>query len=212
MKRTLEDVMETNKTGSGDKFLDVAAYILALILFAKTADVLGYFSPDWLNGIFGFDISFFYGMVNAFLVEGAALALHFSHRAKMSKTAQMVKWVLVGISAVCQVLDGYIATGNVANMTDTLKLTLQVGVPLIPILVFVMLILIGQLPEDGKAQKPFKGLKNMLPDPKKFWYGDGYTASANVSYASDTEQEVLANPDESVGKTANPSKGKVRAK
>jgi hypothetical protein len=200
--------MDKQKTGSGDRFLDIAAYILALILFAKTADVMGYFSPEWLNGIFGFDVGFLYGIVNATLVEGAALALHFNHRAILSKSAQIVKWVLVGISAVCQILDGYISTGNVAAMTDTLKLTLQVGVPLIPIAVFVMIILIGKLPDDDGAQAKFKGLKNLLPNIGKIWNGDDYAPSATVEFAKDVPQEALAK--KSVGKkSANPTKGKV---
>lgn len=175
--------------GTGDKFLDIAAYILAILLFAKTADVMGYFSPDWLNGIFGLDVSFVYGIVNAFLVEGLALALHFNRRAVLSPTAQFVKWVLVAISAACQVLDGYIATGNAAQMSDTLKFSLQVGVPLIPIAVFVMLILIGQLPDDGKQKAPFVGLKNI---PSKFkWIWDG--EQPNAAGTSGLEPESNGN-------------------
>jgi hypothetical protein len=189
----MEDKAMNRRTGSGDKFLDIAAYILAILLFAKTADVMGYFSPEWLNGIFGLDVSFFYGITCAFLVEGMALALHFNSRARLSGTAQGVKWVLVAISAVCQVLDGYLATGNAAQMSDTLKLTLQVGVPLIPIGVFIMLIMIGHLPDDGGSKAPFIGLKNVPGKFKWIWEG-GNSANSNPSMetiAQEVEQAEL---------------------
>ena len=184
--------MENKKTGSGDKFLDIAAYVLAILLFVKTADVMGYFSPDWLNGIFGLDVSFVYGVVNASLVEGMALALHFNHKAILSPAAQIVKWILVGISATCQVLDGYLSTGNAAQMSDTLKLTLQVGVPLIPIGVFVMLFLIGKLPDDGSVRQ-WKGVKNLVkPAWERFLNGDDYVESASNSFAQTVDEPQLA--------------------
>lgn len=200
-----------NKTGSGDKFLDVAAYALAILLFVKTADVMGYFSPAWLNAVVGFDVSFLYGIVNAFLVEGMALALHFNHRAILSPMTQIVKWILVGISAACQVLDGYIATGNAAGMTDTMKFAFQIGVPLIPIAVFVMLFLIGKLPDDGSKKAPFRGIKNMLPNLDKIWNGEHYVAPAPAlqTFASEEEQPELEEDEQSSGGD-EPKQAKLR--
>ena len=150
------------KAGSGDGMLDVAAYILAGILFLKTADVLSIFSPTILTEVIGYDMAFLYGATCAFLVEGAALALHFNHRAKLSPVAQIVKWVLLAISGLCQVFDGYVVTGNVASMSDTLRFAFSVGVPLIPIAVLMMLFAIGQLPEDNSSKSEWKGLKNIV--------------------------------------------------
>jgi|GEM_PF-4100026 len=157
--------MNGTKIGSGDKVLDWVAFIAALILFAKTADLLSYFSPAILSDILGFDVSLIYGSICAALVEGLALALHFNRRATLSSTAQVVKWILIAISGVCQVFDGFITTDSVAQMSDTMKAGLSYGVPLIPLLIMVMVFGIGQLPEvdvaQGSHKKPFIGLKGM---------------------------------------------------
>ena len=152
--------------GSGDKILDWGVIIGALLLFAKTADVLSYFSPAILNDIIGFDVSLIYGIICALLVEGLALALHFNRRAALSSTANVVKWVLIGISGICQVFDGFITTGSVAQMSDTMKAGLSYGVPLIPLLITVMIFGIGHLPElnglDQRPKRPFVGLRPMM--------------------------------------------------
>src|SRR5262245_46921777 len=116
--------MNSSKLGSGDKVLDWGVVVAALILFAKTADVLSFFSPAILNDILGFDVSLIYGIVCATLVEGLALALHFNRRAALSSSAQVVMWVLVAISGLCQVYDGFITTGSMAQMSDTMKAVL----------------------------------------------------------------------------------------
>lgn len=163
----------TKKSGSGDKMLDWVVILSALILYAKTADVLSFFSPTILNDILGFDVSFVYGMVTAALVEGLALTLHFNKRAKLSSAAQIVKWIALGISGLCQVFDGFITTETTANMSETLKFALAYGVPLIPLLIVVMVFSIGHLPEDDEV-RPFKGLKNILvPNFSRFWNGEG---------------------------------------
>lgn len=214
-----------NKTnnGSGDKWLDFAAYVLAAILFLKTADVLSYFAPQILNSILGFDVSFVYGSVCAVLVEGAALALHFNGRAVRSSAAQIVKWILLGISGACQVFDGFITAGNVAQMSDTLKFGLSYGVPLIPLAVLVMLFTIGKLPEDGTPPKQWKGLRNIVrPAWDKLINGESVgNLTETVALAKDVPQVDEVEEVESVGKTSktnrsvgkkpNPTQGKDAA-
>lgn len=217
-----------NKTnnGSGDKWLDFAAYVLAAILFLKTADVLSYFAPQILNSILGFDVSFLYGSVCAVLVEGAALALHFNSRAERSSAAKIVKWILLGISGACQVFDGFITAGNVAQMSDTLKFGLSYGVPLIPLAVLVMLFTIGKLPEDGTPPKQWKGLRNIVrPAWDKLMNGESVGNLTNLTeavalakLAKDVPQveevesvgRISKTSKRSVGKT-NPTQGKDAA-
>lgn len=167
------------KTGSGDKVLDWGVIIAAAVLFPKTADILSYFSPQILNEIFGFDFSLIYGVVNALLVEGLALALHFNKRASLSGTAQTVKWTLLAISGVCQVFDGFVVTDTLAAQSDTMKAVLSYGVPLIPLLIMIMVFGIGHLPEIGEdgevvvePKKPFKGVKRIV---KGLWEGEENT-------------------------------------
>ena len=157
--------MNHSKTGSGDKVLDWGVIIAAVILFFRTADILSYFSPQILNDILGFDVSLIYGTVCAGLVEGLALAIHFNRRARLSGTAQTVKWVLLSISGVCQVFDGFVVTNTLAQQSDTMKAVFSYGVPLIPLAIMVMVFGIGELPELEEANRvqkePFIGVKGM---------------------------------------------------
>lgn len=156
-----------------DGFLNAAVVGAAIILFARTADVLSYFSPSILNDIIGSDISLLYGIVTAVMVEGVALALHFNRRAARSTSAQWVKWSLLAISGACQVFDGYIITDSLASQTETIKLVFQIGVPLIPLLIVVMIFWVGKLPEDNEPRKKFVGLKNIPAQFSWIWNGEG---------------------------------------
>jgi hypothetical protein len=188
--------MNTNKhNGSGDKILDWTVIVAAIILFFKTAEVMSYFAPAILSQIVGMDVSWLSGIVNALMVEGPALAIHFNRRARLSSTAQVVKWVLLAISGACQIFAGYLSTGNEANMSEPLKFGLQFGVPLIPIFVMVLLFAIGQLPDDGQPA-PRIGLKHRLPDWNRIWNGDpvdvpaGTKERANHQKNDDAELEA----------------------
>jgi hypothetical protein len=152
-----------NKNGSGDTVLDWTVIGMAIILFFRTADILSYFSPPILNDIFGFDVSLIYGSVCASAVEGVALALHFNRRARFYSPAIVVKWILLGISGICQVFDGFVITDTLSQQTDTMKAAFSYGVPLIPLFILIMIFQIGHLPElDGTHErKPFIGLKAM---------------------------------------------------
>ena len=74
-------------TGTGNNILNWGVVIAAVMLFFKTADLFAYFAPTNLNDFFGWDVSIYYGIVCALLVEGLALALHFDHKARASGTA-----------------------------------------------------------------------------------------------------------------------------
>jgi hypothetical protein len=148
-------MMDSIKVGSGDRILDWGVIVAAIILFAKTADVLSYFAPVLLSEILGFEAGILYGMICAVLVEGLALALHFNPRAALSSTAQIVKWLLLGISGICQIFDGFITTDSVAQMSETLKAVLSYGVPLIPLVITVMIFSIGRLPETQGPETNF---------------------------------------------------------
>ena len=183
--------MNTNSThnGSGDKILDWAVIIIAAILFFKTADVMSYFAPENLNYMVGMDISWLYGAVNALIVEGVALALHFNRRAALSGTAQIVKWALIAMSGSAQIFDGFLTTGAQSSMSEPLKFGLQFGVPLIPLIVLVLLFAIGRLPDDGSATAPRIGLKHRLPDWNRIWNGDEAPANGRNHTASTKSED-----------------------
>lgn len=193
-----------NKNGSGDKFLDFAVLGAAVFLFVRTADVLSYFSPSILNDILGFNVNIIYGVGCAVLVEGVALALHFNRRAKLSSTAQNVKWALLAISGACQVFDGFVITNTLAQQTETMRAVFSYGVPLIPLFILVMVFGIGHLPEEDEVVvRPRVGVRNHL---RNIWYGEENT---RVSPKVVRQLEQVEEPElEAVGNGANPTNGK----
>lgn len=160
-----------NKIGSGIKFADWAVVILAVVLYFKTAEVLAYFAPQSLNNLIGTDVSWLYGLVTAFFIEGVALAYHFYPGARAYTPAVVVKWVLIVISGICQVFDAKIVTGVLNGMTESQKFFFMYGIPLLPWFVLILLFFVGEIPTEGNYHR--RGLKNMLPDWKKIWEGDG---------------------------------------
>lgn len=164
----------TQKSGTGDSFANIAVVVLAILLFGRTADVLRYFSPQIFNEIVGQDVSTIYGMVCAFFVEGVAITYHFNPRAREYTPAVIVKWILLGISGICQVFDGKIIIGTLSQMNDFQRLSFEIGVPLLPLILLVLIFSVGHLPDNQAANAPktWRGLKNMLPDPRRIWEGD----------------------------------------
>ncbi len=160
-----------NKIGSGDKWLDASVIIAALICFIKTADVFAYFAPAVLSQILGFDVSYLFGVITATLVEGVMLRLHFNRRAHGYTPAEIAKWLLMAISLLCQVFDGFIVTNTLAQQSDEMKFLFQYGVPALPILLIVLNFAIGKLPDTGE-QVTHVGLKHRLPNWKRIWEGD----------------------------------------
>jgi hypothetical protein len=160
-----------NKTGTGNKGLDWFFVMGMLAAFPKTADLLSIFSPQILNDIFGMDMRLPYGMFCAAMVEGTVLFLHFDRRAHRVASAQTVKWILTGISGLCQVFDGYVTTDTISQMSGTLKLVLTFGIPALPLFISILIAMIGALPEGDEPVRsnPRVGLKNSL---KALWEGE----------------------------------------
>lgn len=197
------------KYGTGDGFTDWAIVILSLILFARTADVLSYFSPPLLNDLIGWDVAWIYGMVTAFFVEGVALAFHFNHRAKNHVPAQIAKWILLAVSGACQVFDGNIILGTLSQMPEAQRMGFQVGVPLLPLFVVVLLFFVGHLP-DGEVQvvrQPRVGLKTRLDN---LWYGD--RENTRVSVKIGEPKFVPDEPEPEPEPSTNGAKGNPTAR
>lgn len=199
-----------NKRGSNG-FVDAAVVVLAGLLFFRTADVLTYFAPPLLNDMVGADISWLYAFTMAFFVEGVALAFHFDPRAHAHTPAKIVKWVLLGISALCQVYDGNIVTNTIAEMSGPMKVGFQWGVPLLPIFVVVLLFFVGKLPEIGDSvpltvrvknwldNVQDTGIKNSLPSPKAIWRGGkkkSPVSVASLNYDVDTVKIINRLPND----------------
>lgn len=196
--------MNVSTTGSGDKVLDWVVLVGAFLLFLKTADVLSYFAPQNLSALVGMEMSLLYGIVSALMVEGAALALHFNNRARLSSTAHLVKWTLIVISGLCQLFDGYIATGNESQMSDTMKFGLQFGVPLVPLIVIVLLFAVGRLPDDGSVRRPFPGIKNIAgPAWNRLWNGDSKVTASPL----ETSLPILDPSNKEFEPQTNPTRG-----
>ena len=160
------------QTGSGNKGLDWVIIAGMVAAYPKTADLLSLFSPKILDTIFGMNMSLLYGMFCAAMVEGTILFLHFDRRAHRSGSAQTVKWLLIAVSFMCQVFDGFVTTEAISQMSSELRAVLTYGIPALPLIIAVMVASIGALPEDNEATsvvRPRVGLKNRL---RRVWEGD----------------------------------------
>lgn len=195
--------------GSGIRFADWAVVVLAIILFFKTAEVLAYFAPQSLNDLVGTNVSWLYGFVTAFFVEGVALAYHFYPGARVYTPAIVVKWMLIAISGICQVFDARIVTESLSQMTDAQKMFFEYGIPLLPWFVLILLFFVGEIPHAGTYKR--RGLKNMLPDWKGIWEGDKNTEflpspSEVVQTELEDVPDIVAKPNGKKADTANPTK------
>jgi hypothetical protein len=199
-----------NSVGSGIKFADWAVVILAIVLYFKTAEVLAYFAPQSLNNLIGTDVSWIYGLVTAFFIEGVALAYHFYPGARVYTPAIVVKWILIVISGICQVFDAKIVTGVLNGMTDAQKFFFMYGIPLLPWFVLILLFFVGEIP-NATERKPWRGMKNYLPDPKAFWEGKNSEFSpnrvvqANIDVDQVEQTELTKAPNGKEKTTANPT-------
>lgn len=190
------------KAGSGNKGLDWVIIMGMLAAFPKTADLLSLFSPQILNDIFGMDMSLPYGIFCALMVEGTILFLHFDRRAHGVTNAQVVKWILIGVSFLCQVFDGYVTTDQVAQMSDTLKLVLTFGIPTLPLIIAVLVASIGALPDGDTVvvRQPKAGIRTRL---NNLWYGENTGVSPRLV---EQIEEILEEPEPSNnGKVKNPT-------
>jgi hypothetical protein len=168
-----------NNTQNGSErnvMLDWIIIIAALVLFPKTADVMSYYTPSNMTGFVGW----LYPYVSAALVEGALLVLHFTPSTRSHTPSKVVMWALVAISATAQVLDGFIVTGNEAQLGDGMKYALQFLMPLVPLIVLILVVIVGDaVPAGGRRV----GLKHRLPNWNRIWHGDE-DASTEVSLGS----------------------------
>lgn len=195
------------KTGSGNKGLDWVIVLGMIAAYPKTADLLSYWSPAFLSDLIGLDVSLFYGMFCAALVEGTILFLHFDRRAHRVASAQTVKWLLFGVSFACQVFDGFITTETVDQMSDELKFILSYGIPALPLIISLLISMIGALPDDDEVRQ-FKGVKNYLPDFRRLWDGDKSTefSPSEVVETNLEETELTKSPNGHKEEVVNPTK------
>lgn len=203
-----------NKTGSGVKFADWAVVILAILLYFKTAEVLSYFSPKNINEIIGMNVGWLYGYVTAFFVEGVAVAYHFYPGARVHTPAIIVKWILIILSGICQVFDGKIVTETIASMPEQQRLFFEYGLPLLPWFVLILLIAVGEIPNDPHVRsKYWRGVKHLLPDVKRIWEGDPELQKENSEFSPKVAEQlkknsdpVKPNPNGQDKETVNPTK------
>lgn len=180
-----------------DAFSSLAIVVCTAILFSRTSDVMSFFAPAWIGIVFGLDAnsaSTLFGWVNAAMVEGEILALHFHPGAHGHAPAQWVKWILIGISAACQIFDGSIITNTMSRQSEMIKIVFSTGVPLIPLLVLIMIALMGRLPTSTQDKKPFKfiGLRNI---PNKFrWIIEG-TENTHPSRTPNAQSMTINNSE-----------------
>lgn len=169
------------KTGSGNKGLDWVMIMGMIAAFPKTADLLSFWTPRWLNDLFGMDMSWYYGAFCAAMVEGTILFLHFDRRAHGVTSAQAVKWILIGVSFVCQIFDSQVTANTLSQMPDTMKVALTYIIPALPLIIAVMVASIGALPEVDDSvvavRRPHVGWKTRLDN---FWYGDRENTRVSV--------------------------------
>lgn len=179
------------KSGSGNKGLDWVIIMGMIAAFPKTADLLSFWTPGWLNLLFGMDMSWYYGAFCAAMVEGTILFLHFDRRAHIAQSAQAVKWILIGVSFACQVFDSQITSNTLSQMPDTMKAALTYIIPALPLIIAVMVASIGALPDveqEGEkrveVRKPRVGIKTRLDN---LWYGE----NTGVSVAPAERREIV---------------------
>jgi hypothetical protein len=202
-----------NKNGSGNKGLDWVIVLGMLAAYPKTADLLSYWSPTFLNELLGMNVSLFYGAFCAALVEGVVIFLHFDRRAHRLTSAQVVKWIMFGVSFACNIYDGFITTDTLSQMSTEMKVVLTYAIPALPLIIAALVASIGALPDDDATfvPKPRVGLKGWL---ESFYYGDqpkDNTVSNSVSTPKEVvktnlEDELPKSPNGEQSDTANPTK------
>jgi hypothetical protein len=157
-----------------DRVLDLAMLVAAIMLYFKTAQVMTVFAPSVVFGYTGLEVLF--GQVSAMLVEGVLLALHFLPSVKKNEAAQAFKWFLFAISAFCQVIDGFVVQNSLESQPASIQFLVSWGVPLIPTLIFLGLLIIGKT-DDGEVGESFMervkrvGIKSLIPNLDEMWNG-----------------------------------------
>jgi hypothetical protein len=193
--------------GSGDKTLDNLVVIMAIVLFFGTAQVASTHAPQMISDILGFDASYIFGAISAICVEWGALRLHFNPYARNNSTAKWVKWILLGMSGLAQIYNAAIETGNMAFLSETLKLGFTFVVPNIPLIFIVLMFWIGSLspvkPKSILERVSEIGLYNMLPKIDEILHGKENTrVSPKVV---EQIEEILSEPEQHRDNNSNPT-------
>jgi hypothetical protein len=179
-----------------DGVLGLSMFVAAAMLYFKTAQVMTVFAPSTMFGYTGLEVLF--GNISALLVEGIIVALHFIPSVQ-NDSAKVFKWFLFAISGFCQVVDGFVVQNTLAQQPESIQFVVSWGVPLIPTVIFLGLLVIGanhgETAHIRKASKPFKGVRTMW---REFLDGGGGrslpVAPAMQTLNEDVEQEKLDEP------------------
>lgn len=148
---------------ASETVFDAGIFLAAAWLFIKTAHVMSYFSPDTVSKLLGFDVSYYFGMGAAALVEIIAIAFHYWPRTRDTLIGKLGMWSLLAISGLCQIVDGYLVQGTQAQMGPGLKDFLTVGVPLVPLYALMLLFAAGagRNEEANAERREWAGIATM---------------------------------------------------
>jgi hypothetical protein len=147
-----------NGTGCIGWILEWAVFVLgAVLMFAKTSELLSAFAPkEWLGYV---GIESIYGAVSALMVEGLFVAIKITNDPVLNgRNNSISQWFTnafimlfpFAISVFAQPIDAFVISGSLANQPPELQVLVSWGVPMIPGLIVGMLL--------------FKSLISSLPD------------------------------------------------
>lgn len=209
--------------------LEWAVFILgAVLMFAKTAELLSAFAPrSWLGYV---GIESLYGMVSAIMVEGLVVAIKFSNDPVLSgKPKNIATWltnivimiVPFAISLLAQPLDAFVIQGTLVNQPVEVQILVFWGVPMVPGLIMGLIMfksVMENLPDEitsrfgmrpaGKGwQFPKVGNLGMLDFRK--WFSDGNGHDKRKGERRE-EQQQKPPPKQEREKTEDPTKASTR--
>lgn len=130
----------------------------AVLMFAKTSELLAAFAPKSLMGYVG--IESLYGAASALMVEGLFVAIKITNDPVFSgKPKSVIQWITntfimlvpFAISLVAQPLDAFVIQGTLVNQPVEIQMVVSWGVPMIPgLIVFMIMVksLMENLPDD----------------------------------------------------------------
>jgi len=147
-KRALEEFFSIE---TGIKFLG------ALLLFAKTTELMTAFAPKQILGYTGIEV--FYGMACAIMVEGLFVTMSF--QIKKSPNPQAWTWNLAliaipfVISALAQPIDSFVMEKTITEQPAPIQFLVSWGVPMVPALIMGLVLVKNVLEsvEDKPQQK-----------------------------------------------------------
>lgn len=139
--------------------LEWAVFLLgAVLMFAKTSELLSAFAPKNLLGYT--EVEYLYGAASALMVEGLFIAIKFANDPILSGRPRGIgQWLTntfimmfpFAISLLAQPLDAFVIQGTLVNQPQEIQLMVSWGVPMIPGLIVGLIMfksLIENLPED----------------------------------------------------------------